>query len=134
MLQLRKKGRPAHWPFFLLIVAWACANNPQSIAFEAFLWIKGARHFSHQQQLKADVAFLLAGKNMKAVLATAQAPVSVPANSIPEDAVVKKIDLSAPSGREVFLGQEILGKPIVYSITNIGFERSAPPYQPPRVV
>lgn len=53
--------RAAKWPFWLLVAAWWCANTPQAATFEMILWLKGAASFSHQAELKADVAAILSG-------------------------------------------------------------------------
>jgi hypothetical protein len=97
MRPLRHRGRPATWPFVLLVLAWFCANGPQSLTYSVIVWAKGARHFSHLELLKAEVAFLLAGPHLKAVLAAARP--AAPAIPVPEAAVMKKIELA--TSREI---------------------------------
>jgi hypothetical protein len=97
MRVLRHKGKPAGWPFILLVAAWICANSPQSLATNVIEWAKGARHFSHQQQLRTEVAYLLAGPHMRTVLTASKEPSKSPLGiPIPDEAVMKKIDLSEP--------------------------------------
>lgn len=87
--------RPApHWPFWLLLAAWFCANSPQAATYEVVVWLGNARHFSHQQRLSADVAFILAGSDAHAVIAAAKAAPARPfAPAVPAEATLKKIDL-----------------------------------------
>ena len=133
MKAARKRRNNRSWPFFLMIAAWFCANTPQSMAFDMMVWAKGARHFSHQEQLKADVAFLLAGSNMKQIMATAKGAAASPVQaSVPEDAVVKKIDLSSAETR--YLGfRRADGQPkSVLEIAAAGSARAEPAHFPPR--
>ena len=102
MRALRHRNKASGWPFFLLVAAWICANSPQSLVSNVVEWAKGARHFSHQQQLRAEVVYLLAGPQMQAVLAASKAPSKAPATfPMPDEAVLKKIDLAAPRNFEV---------------------------------
>jgi len=90
----------ARTPFWVLIVAWACANTPQIAALHALVWVKNAQHFSHQAQLRNDVAGLLSGLPATAaatsVFATAE---TIPASSSElapsADPSLKKLLLSA---------------------------------------
>jgi hypothetical protein len=84
-------------PTWLLIAAWFCANSPQSVTYDLILWAHGATHFSHQDRLKADVAFLLAGKKTPlAVQWQKSAPTKPFAPPMPAEGLLKKIDLYAP--------------------------------------
>jgi hypothetical protein len=88
--------------FWLLLAAWFCANTPPVVTFHLMVWTGGARHFSHQGRLKADVALLLSGKKLPAA---AQELVSVPtdkpaAPALPAGNVIKKIDLYASATLE----------------------------------
>ena len=92
-----RNAKPSGWPFWLLLAAWFCANSPQAATYSLIVWAHGARHFSHQERLKADVAFILAGRQ------PASAPISVASATarpfsppVPAEAVLKKLDLSAP--------------------------------------
>lgn len=92
-----KNGRPSGWPFWLLLAAWFCANSPQSATFSVILWAKGSRHFSHQERLRADVARLLAGTQAPSPPRIARsAPARPFAAPVPAEAVLKKLDLTAP--------------------------------------
>jgi hypothetical protein len=133
MLALRHRGKPATWPFALLVLAWFCANSPQSLTFNVIVWARGARHFSHQERLKAEVAFLLAGPHRRAVLAAASPPPPAPpVVPVPDEAVVRKIDLAAagqaalgilPAEAVCFVSADFRAGPA---------ERAEPPLAPPR--
>jgi hypothetical protein len=91
------RAKTAHWPIWLLFAAWICANSPQAVTYDLIVWVHGARHFSHQQRLKADVAFILGGKKMALAVQLEKAAPSKPfAPPIAAEAVLKKIDLYAP--------------------------------------
>jgi len=133
MHALPRMRKPAVLPFLLLVLAWCCANGSQTLSFNVILWAKGARHFSHQQQLKEEVAFLLAGPHMKEVLAAARAPLPAqPATPSSGETVTKRIDLAAsrdagawmiPSKSETFSPVESRAAP---------GERAEPLQFPPR--
>jgi hypothetical protein len=55
MFPLRQYRRTKGFPVFLLVVAWFCANGPQSLTVDLMEWASGARHFSHQQMLRTQV-------------------------------------------------------------------------------
>jgi len=91
-----RNRKPSGWPFWLLIAAWFCANSPQSVAYNLIVWAKGSQHFSHQERLKADVAFLLKGGEAPPAPRIVKSPPARPvAEPIPTEAVLKKLDLSA---------------------------------------
>lgn len=120
------------WPFWLLIAAWVCANSPQAAIYAALSWMAEARHFSHQQHLKAGVARLLAGEPAAtAVAATPSLPVERPP-LVPPDAVLKKISLALERGTEVLppildrSGRDLADVPRPES------PAAPPPYEPPR--
>ena len=46
--------RPARWPFWLLVVAWGCANGPQAAVYTTVAWLVEARSFSHQYDLTSQ--------------------------------------------------------------------------------
>jgi hypothetical protein len=89
------------WPFWLLIAAWVCANTPQVAAWHVIVWVKNAQHFSHQAQLRGEVASLLSGKpaSESVSLATATNSETPPAPLTAADFSVKKIVLSLVSER-----------------------------------
>jgi hypothetical protein len=133
MRPLRHRKKPAGWPFFLLVAAWFCANSPQSVAVNILEWAKGARHFSHQQQLRAEVASLLAGKHKVAVLAAAQAPSKTPAPvPISDEATIKKFDLSVPRQVDGLLRSSGSCIFAVHGDRVPKSERSEPDFLPPR--
>ena len=89
------------WPFWLLIAAWVCANSPQAAIYAALSWMAEARHFSHQQQLKAGVERLLAGEQAPAAVSATPAVPAERSPLVPSDAVLKKISLALERGTEV---------------------------------
>jgi hypothetical protein len=123
------------WPFWLLIAAWVCANTPQVAAWHVIVWIKNAQHFSHQAQLRGEVASLLSGKPVaeSVSLATATNTETPPTPLAAGDFSVKKIVLSLMSERG---GLSPASAAVVWR--EIGL-RSGPahvadvPYPPPRV-
>ena len=87
------------WPFWLLIVAWVCANSPQVATYAVLAWLAEARQFSHQQQLTRDVAHLLSGEKTPArettvVVASDRGEEKASRPAVPAASVLKKIDLS----------------------------------------
>jgi len=87
----------ARWPFWLMIVAWVCANSPQAATYALVTWIGEARNFSHQQRLTSEVAHVLTGtKADEKVFAikksdTPARPLALP---VPAEATLKKIQLA----------------------------------------
>lgn len=133
-MSLSKRNPPSsRWPFWLLIVAWFCANSPQSATFALLTWVDTARHFSHQQKLTHDVAYLLAGQESPATLAV---PVEnhrpEPPPAIPPEATLKKLVLA--------LERTIDRVPTVprgsvartRSAEPVELLAEAPPHEPPR--
>jgi hypothetical protein len=91
----QRSRKPTGWRFCLLIAAWFCANTPQSLVYNLGAWCAGARHFSHQERLKAEAACLLGAKRAD-VFRVVAAPAGMPnPPPIPEGAVLKRPDLSA---------------------------------------
>jgi hypothetical protein len=94
LLPFLRKKKPIRWPFWLLVAAWCCANSPPRTAFEFFVWAGHGLHFSHQEQLKAEVAAMLGARKINPVVATSKAgPANLPAAPLPAEGVLKKIDL-----------------------------------------
>jgi hypothetical protein len=138
MLPHSRKRLPARWPFWLLIVAWVCANSPQSATYAVLTWLAEARHFSHQHRLTTEVAFLLVGEKPTSTTAAFAAAPQTPAKSfppaIPADAVLKKIDLAVPPTSE-------LPFPVARSFAHDRITilppdalTAPPPHEPPRAV
>ena len=93
------RHRPSpEWPFWLLLVAWLCANTPQTTVFMVLTWMTEGRSFTHQQRLTRDVARLLAGQKPSSPVAAAVAraqehlPAKLP-TPLSADAAMKKIEL-----------------------------------------
>ena len=99
-----RPSRPSsRWPFWLLAVAWMCANSPQVAVYAVLTWLAEARTFAHQEELSRSVAHLLAGERAEGRVARSLARVREaqerderrPAPAVPAAAVVKKMDLAA---------------------------------------
>ncbi|MEO6244097.1 MAG: hypothetical protein ABIQ12_01570, partial [Opitutaceae bacterium] len=86
------RSASARWPFWLLMVAWGCANTPQVGVYTGLAWLSEARSFSHQHRLSTDVAFVLAGKPTPQRIARAVKSTPVrPQPPVPAEAVLKKM-------------------------------------------
>jgi hypothetical protein len=128
---------PLRWPFWLLIAAWVCANTPQVAAWHVIVWVKNAQHFSHQAQLRGEVASLLSVDAVPAVetvaFTAATTTETPPAPLAAGDFSVKKIVLSLADERG---GLSPASTAVTW--TEVGL-RSGPahvadvPYPPPRV-
>jgi len=96
------RSRPTpRWPFWLLIVAWVCANGPQMACFEVVTWMKGASHFTHQMRLAQSAAELLNGEEKPETrLEVAQAAAEPALPAVPPEATMKKIELAVPECRD----------------------------------
>ena len=78
------------------MAAWFCANSPQAATYEVMIWAKGAQHFSHQERLQAEVAFILSGPKATATEAMAKAgPVRPSLPPMAAEVVLKKLELYA---------------------------------------
>ncbi|WP_414662788.1 hypothetical protein [Horticoccus sp. 23ND18S-11] len=122
------------WPFWLLLVAWGCANSPQVALYTVLTWAAEARTFSHQQRLTADVAHVLAGERAPGILAQAQAelPVRPPQPAIPAEAVLKKFPLSVERVAELLPPVLRAGWPRAPVFVFADTLRAPPPHGPPR--
>ena len=83
-------------PFWLMIAAWICANIPASATVYSFVWMKGAGHFSHHDELCESVANLLSGRQAPPGhrLAEAETAARSLPHPLPVDGMIKKIDLT----------------------------------------
>ncbi len=117
----------------LLLVAWFCANSPQTALFSVLSWVDEARHFSHQQRLVADVAHLLGGETPPAKYATlpADAPAD-PLPPVPIGAVLKKIDLTLEVASSLAPPMTEDGRLRAGALPWAEAMRAAPPHEPPR--
>jgi hypothetical protein len=90
---LRQRS-PSGWPVWILFAAWLCANSPQDLTFSVMGWVGNARHFSHQERLKSEVAFILSGRKPESVaLSVKPAPARPLVPPVVTEVVLKKIDL-----------------------------------------
>jgi len=91
----------ALWPFWLLIAAWFCANVPPTTTLHACAWLKGAGHFSHQQELRLSVAALLSGHAPEEDPRFAAVPVPPPDSlppALPAESGMKKDHMTLLAG------------------------------------
>jgi hypothetical protein len=127
----------SRWPFWLLILAWVCANSPQAATFAVLSWLAEARTFSHQRQLSVDVAHLLAGEaapgreplRVAAIDAAPQDPPPVP---VPEAAVLKKILLSVEETAGANVPRLAAADRRRFEARTGGRRTTPPPHRPPR--
>jgi hypothetical protein len=127
--------KPAGWRLWILLMAWVCANSPQPVAYRLVAWCAHARHFSHQDRLRADVALLLHGEKRAVAVQRSPAGPALPiAPPIPDEALLKRIDLSAEMVAEWVA--PALG-PRTFCRGQCGAalrDAAAPPLPPPRVL
>lgn len=141
MRSLTTRSGRSRWPFWLLIVAWVCANSPQVAIVAVLAWLTEARTFSHQRELTREVAHLLSGEEAKSRVAETLARMQT-RSAAEEEApqhpplvppvVLKRIDLADEA-------QVAVATPVVQG--NFGYaveswaaltRRVAPPHGPPR--
>lgn len=133
MRPLHRKSTPSPWPYWLLLLAWVCANSPQSASYAAIAWLGEARSFSHQQRLSADVARLLTGEELPpAEIAHAEKPLAEKP-AVPAMPAVTKIELATESS----VHSLIPDLPVSLLAQRVRLLESAlrapPPHGPPRV-
>ncbi len=96
MPRLRRNHPPSPWPLWLLVLAWFCANCPQTLICTAVVWLGEAHAFSHQQRLTSSVAHLLAGEKPHSLLAHVHSIPPAPAKpTLPALPTLKKVELAA---------------------------------------
>ena len=135
MTPLNRKNIPPAWPFWLLIVAWFCANSPQSATFAVLAWAGEARSFSHQQRLSLDLARLLVGEGKAVVVDSAEESPSPPlAPAIPTEATLKKIELTVEHLAKAEVPAQSDTERVVVVTRLDGLDRARPPHEPPRAV
>lgn len=129
----------AKWPFWLLVLAWICANSPQSATYHAIEWMTQARTFNHQERLAAEIKQTLdpqrhlAHSHYASWAAKEKSVPSTPKPVTSVDAALKKIELSQPAeepGIPVLCAQ-IFVYPSEVTKTWRSISRDVP-YQPPR--
>ena len=136
MSSLSRNRSTARWPFWLLIAAWACANSPQAATYALLTWFGEARHFTHQQRLTGDVAFLLGGDGGQTepmVARSENTSPTTPLPTVPVEAVLKKISLSTEGIAEVLPPALRARRPWEMSRECRDSLRVAPPHEPPRL-
>jgi hypothetical protein len=124
----------SRWPFWLLIVAWVCANSPQAATYALLTWMAEARSFTHQHRLMADVASLLGEKDAPVALAKADVPgPEKPTPMVPADAVLKKFPLSTETASGVVAPSRRPDRLRFVAIGGADWLRPPPPHGPPRL-
>ena len=127
--------RPARWPFWLLVAAWWCANTPQAATFEVILWLKGAACFSHQADLRADVASILTGvpKVVHGHGGQVVRDTAPPAVPLAKNVTIKRVSLCLNEESISSAGQ-MAGAMIPLSHDQLPERRTSPPrLRPPRL-
>lgn len=138
-MRVRRQRRiPLAGAFWLLALAWLCANLRPATVTASLDWLAGSKRFSHQQRLTARVATLLAGDST-----TAAAPATTVARTTPPEPTPPRPP-AAPETPfkklEVPLAREItrLAPPSAFTLAGVvdfslhGRDRAAPPHGPPR--
>lgn len=133
MPSLRRKSHASPWPLWLLVLAWFCANCPQTLICTAVVWFGEAGSFSHQQRLTAAVAHVLSGEKTPDVFARSAAAPDRPFTPlVPASATLKKILLAVDRTVELL-------PPVARAIVRArdeaslrGILRAPPPHGPPR--
>jgi hypothetical protein len=119
----------------MLIAAWWCANTPQAATFELILWGKGAAHFSHQEQLRTDVAALLTGGTKLSQSHGRQGLRSapLPAVPLPKAVAIKKVNLCLAE-ESTSSGDRMAGESLRALHDRVPERRTSPPWlRPPRL-
>jgi hypothetical protein len=128
-----RKNTSASWPFWLLLLAWFCANSPPAATYAVLTWLGEAHSFSHQQRLKADVARLLAGEDKPDLLATCQEiPVAPSKPVLPAETTLKKIDLAFEEAVEAAVPSVRANNFVASTDRWESIRRARPPHEPPR--
>ena len=128
--------RPSQWPFWLLIAAWVCANTPAIAVCALLTWLGEARHFSHQQRLMTDVAYVLTGNQppgLGVMAAVKDLPLPKPLPATTAGAELKKIVLMVERSVEMQTPYALEKDFVIQAITWHEARRAAPPHEPPRV-
>lgn len=122
------------WPFWLLLVAWGCANSPQVALYTVLTWAAEARTFPHQQRLTAEVAHVLAGERAPGILVQTRSelPARPPQPAIPAEAVLKKFPLSVELVAELLPPVLRADWPLDPVFVCADTLRAPPPHGPPR--
>ncbi len=119
--------------FWILAIAWLCANLQPATMRSVLTWIGDSAKFSHQQRLTVDVAELLAGeKPMPVVAKTTPASKPAPAQPVLAEVAFKKIEMLLAGSVVV---PPVLVRELDYLVTGYDARprlRPAPPYEPPR--
>jgi hypothetical protein len=101
------------------------------VTYEVIVWVQGAQHFSHQGDLKLQVAGLLSGRP-RAAAAVRQLPAKPLTPPLPASAVVKKLDLFAALALAGVLPAAAAFRYPAWSGSAPSAARPEPPSPPPR--
>ncbi|MEO6750849.1 MAG: hypothetical protein ABIZ04_02820 [Opitutus sp.] len=134
MLSRSRKRSPAGWPFWLLILAWVCANSPQAAVHGVIGWVGEARHFSHQQRLQAELSVALTGDQASSVLVAVKDEATKPFNlpAAPVDSGCTKFHLAVQETKALPPPAIMAAAPWAGLIQVANTIRDRPPHEPPR--
>ena len=133
MRSLHRKSSAPSWPFWLLLVAWICANSPQAATYAVIAWAGEARAFSHQERLSVELAHLLAGEAAPSSVAPAEhLPLSSSKPAIPTAATLKKIELAVENMVKPAVPPQLVEGSSTFPDRLAGIDRGRPPHEPPR--
>jgi hypothetical protein len=119
--------------FWLLTVAWLCANIQPGTPATLLQWLAEGRSFSHQQRLMSDVAVLLGGEK-EPVAVTESEPARPPAPRLPVvlEGMFKKLEVPLARDAPVVIPPT---EEVALRAEDRAFasqERPPPPHGPPR--
>lgn len=135
MSSLSRQHAHARWPFWLLIVAWVCANSPQVATYALLTWIGEARSFTHQQRLTAEVAHVLTGTKLPERISLARHSEGAErpfAPLVPVEATLKKIQLAMEETTDVLPPEVRVQRWVARLEARLDAWSDAPPHEPPR--
>lgn len=123
-----------HWPAWLLVIAWGCANLSPSAACVVLAWLAETRNFSHQQRLTEATAYLLAGQKPPSLLAKFKRDLPKPiAPTLPVEVAAKEIKLACTETFLALPAPASIERPFSPAGQTHGRTRAAPPHEPPRL-
>lgn len=131
----RLMNRSVKWPFWLLMVAWVCANVPQTALFATFAWLADARHFNHQQRVTLEVARLLGGEAGADPIELSSAEGErTPPPLVTTDGAAKKIVLALEPTSTALASAWVSGSEASGGVGAPEARREPPPVEPPRTL
>jgi hypothetical protein len=132
-MRLPRERPPSPWPYWLLLLAWVCANSPQTATYVAITWLGDVRSFSHQERLAADVARLLTGDELPAAEIAHTERNSPPKSTMPPMPGLTKIELATEKSLHALEPKIPMSRLDVDVVRVESALRAPPPHGPPRV-